>query len=238
MIAAHRFPGMVPATDSASPCITPTSRQISLGGTTVGCRCHVCALLDSRREEHEVMLPFVAEGVAGGDRVLQVMDHRDRERHRRLLSETGIGVDAAEQDGTLQLVDWQDSYLRGGWFDQHAMLALVDAIGTSLETPADAAEPRIMRAWANMNWAAGEPAVARDLCEYEARLNHVLPRYDMAVVCAYDVALLDAGLFVNILRAHPYVIIGGILRPNLFHVPPEQLLRELALSAPNPHHYS
>jgi hypothetical protein len=32
---------------------------------------------------------------------------------------------------------------------------------------------------------------------------------------------------MDILRTHPHVILGGILRENPFFVPPDQLLREL-----------
>ena len=46
--------------------------------------------------------------------------------------------------------------------------------------------------------------------EYEMRLNCVLPRYDH-VICTYDVNLLTAPLAVDILRAHPVVVIGGSL---------------------------
>jgi hypothetical protein len=36
-----------------------------------------------------------------------------------------------------------------------------------------------------------------------------------------------AGLIVDILRTHPYAIIGGILQENPFFIPPEEMLRDL-----------
>jgi hypothetical protein len=32
---------------------------------------------------------------------------------------------------------------------------------------------------------------------------------------------------MDILRAHPMVIIGGLLQPNPFYVPPDEMLQEL-----------
>jgi hypothetical protein len=37
----------------------------------------------------------------------------------------------------------------------------------------------------------------------------------------------ETGLIVDILRTHPYVIIGGIVQENPFFIPPEDMLREL-----------
>jgi hypothetical protein len=37
---------------------------------------------------------------------------------------------------------------------------------------------------------------------------------------------------MDILRTHPMVIIGGILRENLFYVPPDEMLRELRQRKP------
>jgi hypothetical protein len=206
------------------------NRQLSLARSIVGCRCHVCAFFDSSKDEHEVLLPFVAEGLARGDRVLQVIDRHDRQERLRLMAENGMNVDAAERAGTLALIDWDDSYLRGGRFDQDAMLELVDEIGSNVATQPDGVTRGITRAWADMGWSVRGIPGAQDVAEYEARLNYILPKYDMAVVCAYDVAGFDVDLFTNILRAHPYVIIGGILRQNLFYVPPDELLTELKQS--------
>jgi hypothetical protein len=44
------------------------------------------------------------------------------------------------------------------------------------------------------DWRSGNERV-----EYEMRLNDVLPNYDDAVICTYDVDLLNASLAVDIL---------------------------------------
>jgi hypothetical protein len=47
-------------------------------------------------------------------------------------------------------------------------------------------------------------------------------------VCTYDVNKFSASVIVDVLRAHPLVIMGGVVRPNLFYVPPNGLLEELS----------
>jgi hypothetical protein len=55
----------------------------------------------------------------------------------------------------------------------------------------------------------------------------VIPKYDDAVICAYDLAKFDASVVIYALRTHPVVIIGGLLQENPFFVPPDQLLVEI-----------
>ncbi len=65
------------------------------------------------------------------------------------------------------------------------------------------------------------------LVEYEARLNHVLSKYDDPVICNYNPSKFGATVAMDIMRTHPLVIIGGLLRENPFFVPPEQFLDEM-----------
>jgi hypothetical protein len=197
------------------------TRQVTLARSLVNCRCHVCAFFRGAQERHEVLLPFIAEGLSLGDSAIQVIDRYDRPERMRLLVESGIDADAAEQSGQLTILNWEETYLSGGRFDQQAVLELADRIG------AQRSPGTVTRVWAEMGWAAREPPGVRDLVEYESRLNRVLPKYDMAVVCAYDVDQFSSEVLTDVLRAHPYLIIGRTLTENPSYVPPDELLPEL-----------
>ena len=83
-------------------------------------------------------------------------------------------MDGALASGQLEVKAWQDAYLRGGRFDQDAMLELIQEVldgGQAQGYP-------LTRLVANMEWAlTGMPGV-HDIVEYETRLNYILPRYD------------------------------------------------------------
>jgi hypothetical protein len=73
---------------------------------------------------------------------------------------------------------WEDAYLRGGHFDQNAMLALIQEVlasGKSQGFP-------LTRLVANMEWALEDRPGVDDVVEYETRLNYILPQYNDAVV--------------------------------------------------------
>jgi len=63
-----------------------------------------------------------------------------------------------------------------------------------------------------MEWALEDRPGVDDLVEYETRLNYVLPRYRTR---SYDCTIspsLAGRIVVDIMRTHPMIIIGGILR--------------------------
>jgi len=63
--------------------------------------------------------------------------------------------------------------------------------------------------------------------EYETRLNQVLSKYDDPVTCNYNPSKFGARVAMDIMRTHPLVIIGGLLRENPFFILPGQFLDEM-----------
>jgi hypothetical protein len=183
----------------------------------------VCAFFSSRDDEDKVMLPFFKEGFDMGDRAVYILDKKQRSERLQRLAETGIDTASAEASGQLEVRPWENAYLRPGRFDQYAMIDLLEEVAKAATQRA----PTMTRLWANMEWALLDFPGVHDIVEYESRLNYFLPNYDMATVCTYDVTKFSASVVMDILRTHPQVIVGGILRENPFYVPPDEFLREL-----------
>lgn len=208
-----------------------TSRTVNLARSTVNCRCHVCAFFNSRDDEYKVMLPFIKEGFDVGDRAVYILDKNQRSERLQRLAETGVDTAGAEASGQLEVRPWENAYLRPGGFDQYAMIDLLEEVAKA----AAQRGPGLTRLWANMEWALLDFPGVHDIVEYESRLNYFLPNDDMATVCTYDVTKFSASVMMDILRTHPQVIVGGILRENPFYVPPDEFLRELdARNVPTP----
>jgi len=200
----------------------PNGKAVTLARSPIDRRCHVCAFFNSLEDEYSVMLPFLKEGLEAGEKIFQIMDNRQRTERRRRLTETGIDADAAERNGMLEVRSWEQAYLSRGRFDQYAMIALVENIAKDGESRSGG-----KRLWANMEWALHDFPGVHDIVEYESRLNYMLPKYDMATVCTYDLTRFDATVVMDVLRTHPQVVIGGMVRENPFYVDPDELLREL-----------
>jgi hypothetical protein len=154
-----------------------SDKQVRLAGAVLDRSRHVCAFFNSKEEEYRVLLPFVKEGFAQGDKAFHIVDPRNRPQHLQRLEQEGIDVAAAEQRGQLEVLRWEDAYLREGHFDQNRMLALIEEVlqgGEAQGFP-------LTRLVANMEWALEDRPGVDDVVEYETRLNYVLPKYDDAV---------------------------------------------------------
>jgi MEDS: MEthanogen/methylotroph, DcmR Sensory domain len=152
-------------------------RPVHLAGSVLDRKRHVCAFFHTKDEEYGVLMPFIAEGFAHGDRAFHIVDPQHRSTHLERLREAGIDTETAEANDQLVVMRWEDAYLRGGHFDQDAMLALIEVVlrdGKAKGFP-------LTRLVANMEWALEDRPGVSDIVEYETRLNYVLPKYDDAV---------------------------------------------------------
>ena len=62
--------------------------------------------------------------------------------------------------------------------------------------------------------------------EYEARVNYMWSRFEDPVICVYDLTRFRGDVIIDIMRTHPFCIVGGMLQHNPFYVEPDQFLAE------------
>lgn len=201
-----------------------TRRDVRLAGKSLKSAVHACAFFRSREEEYRVLFPFLADGAETGDKCIQIVDKHHRQERLAQMRQQGIDVDTHLTSGQFEIHDWEDAHIRNGKFDQFAMLNFVEA---TLQEGKEKNIPFI-RFWGNMEWALTDLPGVRDLIEYEARLNQMLPNYDNVVICTYDLGKFSAQTVIDIMRTHPMVVVGGTLQENPFFVPPEVFLKEIA----------
>lgn len=183
--------------------------------------CHACAFFSDPEEEYRVLLPFAADCARCGERCLQYLDPaRAQERHDR-LADAGIDVDGAAETGHFELRTWDEVYLRGGQFDPDDMLVMIE---DALRKGRPFGRTRL---WANMEWASQGLPGSDQLVEYESRLNPVVEAGNDIVICAYEHGKYSASVVMDILRAHPLVLVGDVLQRNPVYVPTERFLDDL-----------
>jgi hypothetical protein len=154
-----------------------TQQPVHLAGSELDRARHVCAFFHSRDEEYRVLMPFILEGFEHGDRAFHIVDPNHRADHLDRLRAAGLDTRSDEASGQLTVLRWEDAYLRGGHFDQNAMLALIEEVLTAGKQQGFP----LTRLVANMEWALEDRPGVDDIVEYETRLNYVLPKYDDAV---------------------------------------------------------
>jgi hypothetical protein len=188
-----------------------------------GANHHICAFFNGMDEHYRVLRSFITDGFSAGDKAFHLVDPERREDHLRRLADAGIDVDEATASGQLEVHPWEDGPLHGDRFDQDTWLAGFEEV---LRSGAGSGFART-RFLAQMEWALVDLPDIDDMIEFETRVNYVVPKYDHAVICAYDLSKFDASTVMYALRTHPLVIVGGLLQENPFYVDPDQLLLEL-----------
>lgn len=179
---------------------------------------HVCAFIDSTDEEYQLFDPFVREAVARGEKLSYIVNPVERRAYMCHFQQLGLDLPRLLEAGQVELRTWPETHLRGGRFDQDAMLALAEA--------GMRGSPRQrIRMVSDMGWAVDHQSDA--LIAYEARANEIVAKYQHVVICVYDTAHFGGDIVIDVLRTHPMVLIGGMLYVNPFFVPPAQMLEEL-----------
>jgi hypothetical protein len=185
---------------------------------------HVCAFFNTIDEEQRVLRSFFKDGFEHGEKAIHIVESGNREEYLKGLAEAGINVQEVMETGRLEVLPWTDMYVRNHQFDQDAMLATVESL---IQSGAAAGYARTRLVGHHMDWLFLDKPAVDNLLEYEARLNGVLSKYNDPVICNYDLSKVGATVAIDIMRTHPLVIIGGLVRENPFFVPPDQFLEEM-----------
>jgi len=204
--------------------MSASAPPIRLAGSTFKDRPHICAFFNSSDEAHQVLLPFIQEGLALGQKALHTIDPLRREEHTRWLTSAGINV--ASPNKQIEILDWTQSHLRDGRFDREWTLAFWRDCAA---TAASAGFP-LVRFVSQMEWVLTAELSTEELLEYEAAANDTWINSEGPVspaVCIYDLRRFSADLIIDVMRTHPLVLVGGLLQENPFYVAPAEFLAEV-----------
>jgi hypothetical protein len=203
--------------------MTGVRKSVCLFGENLDEGMHICTFFRSSAERYRVLMPFIREGMEQGDRAFHIVSPSLRSEHAQRIAEAGIDTARAEVEGQLEIIGWDEAYVRDGSFNHDAMLSLLP---TLLNEGRNRGFP-VTRFIADVAWVLNTAGAVDQLLEYECRVNLALPKAVDIVICSYDLDKVDAAMVIAAMRTHPIVLIGGMVQRNPFYVRPEELLKEL-----------
>ena len=195
----------------------------TLAGASMGQYFHACGFFRDRDEAYRVLVPFIKEGMERGEKGLHITNPGLRADHMQRLQTSGVDTDDAEQSGDLEVLTWDEAYLKGGRFDAEGMLGILE---DAIRADVSAGYPST-RIIGDMGWALEKKPGVEQVMQYEARVNYVLAKHRKPAVCAYDVTKIDATTMLNLLRTHPLVVMGDTLTENPFFMAPDRFLAQM-----------
>jgi len=181
---------------------------------------HVCQLYETEEEGWAVLVPFLRQGLTRGEKVIHVAGGPDSEAVLEGLRNREFDPQPYLDSGQLAIYTSSDVHARVGTFDLDRLLHLArEQVTQALEEGYTA-----LRAAGEMTWALQEVAASGRLLEYETKVNDFLASNRCLALCQYDRRRFEPGVLLDLLRAHPTVLIGTELCDNFYHIPPRELL--------------
>lgn len=203
-----------------------SERSVTLCGHRLGPGVrHVCAFVDSRDEQHELLDPYFREGIEQGERVVTIVESSHRAEHLHRLGTAGLTVDPLLESGRLQVLASEDTYTQGGAF-------VVDRMYTMLEQALrDAQDGPFtgIRTCGDMEWALANLPGTDELMQYESKVNLLTERYDCTLLCVYDANRFSGRVVADVLATHSHVVLGGRVHENPYFVDTHTFLQKLSL---------
>lgn len=200
--------------------IEPASDEVVICGQTIRGRKHICAFVDSREEQFDILLPFLRQGFERSDYIISIMDEANAADYRCRCEAEGIDLLSHEASGKAPVFRFGNTYLEQNRFSADRMIEL---IRKCVEDSRAKGYPRI-RGFGEMHWALRDLPGTDELIEYESRVNDVWDEYQDPIVCVYDVNKFSGRVLMDILSTHPKVILGGKIVENPYYQPPKEFL--------------
>ena len=167
---------------------------------------HAAFLYRDPDEVVALAVPYLAEGLRAGDRVVYVADDTPIERIRAGLLAAGVDVDAETAAGRLTLATSTDAFFAEGRFDVERA---IEGVRASIDEAVAAGHPRV-RFSVEMTYLLRDvPGIERGL-EFEARVNdEVFEGRPVVCICSFNVTRDDGRVLVDVLRSHQVLVQDG-----------------------------
>ncbi len=181
---------------------------------------HLCCIYRTEAEHRQVVAAFVRAGLRANHKILYILDSHSTETITQSLKQADLDLTPAVESGQIELLTSRETYTRGGAFDPDAMVESLrlrtrDALSEGYDA---------LRVTGEMTWALSDLPGTERLIEYENRLNEFMPAHACLAICQYDRNAFSPEVLLDILRTHPYAIIGTRVFENFYYLPPEDLL--------------
>ncbi len=189
-------------------------------GQVIRGRKHICAFVDSRDEQYNILMPFLRQGFGQSDMIISILDPNNADEYRCKCKDADIDLPAHEASGKAPVLRFENTYLKDGHFSADRM---IDLIRKTVVESRKNGYPRI-RGFGEMHWAASGLPGTEELVEYESRVNEVWDEYQDPILCIYDMKYFSGQVLMDILCTHPKVILNGMIVENQYYMPPKEFL--------------
>ncbi len=192
-----------------------TKVALGFGDVTATIGDHIAHFYRTRDQKFDVLGPYIAEGIRGGDRCLLHCSPEDGKQLCEWLTSKSIDADGA--------VSSQQLIMDAGEATGDAQMTLAAGI----EAKTLKAGYKFVRSSGDWGWALAGGTSIREMLRWEALLDNAMEDSKIIALCQFDLTQFGANDLLEALRTHPLCIMGQILVPNPFHESSDVILEDL-----------
>lgn len=182
---------------------------------------HLCCLYETEEEQVAQLTPFILKGLGEQEKVFFHIDSLTSERLLEIWESKEPVIARAFHDGQLSLLTDRDPFTRSGAFSPDGMITSM----RTLEKRALEEGFTGLRVAAEATWLFSGMTDSSLFVELESKLSRFLPISRCALLIQYDRWIFDPSFLLDVLASHPVAVYGIEVYDNIYHVPPEELLK-------------
>jgi hypothetical protein len=181
---------------------------------------HICGFYRKPSERDDILIPFLVEGLAAGDKCTCVVDSCTPDDVLASMSEQ-IDVGPYVSVSQLEVLDSDGTYLADGGFLPARMLQFWEA--KARQSPFTTGSG-LARNIGDMSWAHRSADAVAELIGYESELNRIMANVPQVNLCLYDLTRCSGDLIMDVLKTHPKALLGGMVIDNPYYLEPDEFL--------------
>jgi hypothetical protein len=206
-------------------CVVSDGLALGVGCIEAKLGDHICGVYAGELERDQVLIPFLEAGLESGDKCICVVDGTPP---GEIVATLGVNVDAPAFAASKQLevMRASDMYLRSGRFSADEVIGAWKAAMSDVMYDGRFDVVRAVETWSRRD-------VVPDMYELlvlESEMNRYLPLFPQVIVCLYDIERFGGGIIIDLLKTHPWVLMGKTLLQNPYHLTPDELLAKASRS--------
>jgi hypothetical protein len=187
---------------------------------------HVCAFYWGVAGRDQVLIPFLRSGLRAGDNCICVVHATEPDAVLAAVDSKEV-VDAFVASQQLAVRTAMESYLQHGYFSTTEMIDYYEALVRVATENGHTA-----RVAGEGTWASEGVPGSDELLDYESARNDFVRRYPQMILCLYDIADLDGGLIIDLMKTHPKLVFNGMVVDNPHYLTPAEYRAQRASALP------
>lgn len=178
---------------------------------------HLCFIYQTDEEHKQVLTSYIEDGFSSNHQVLYITDLNNDNGTKHNFLGRDISKDLFPNENQFLIKSYKETYSLDGFFEPEKMIDLLqDQTDQALKQGFNG-----LRITGEMSWIFHDLIPKEKLVGYEAMLNLFFQDNPAMALCQYDKRLFNATFLLEIIKTHPYVVLGTQVYENYYYLPPK-----------------